>query len=199
MKPPSSNKEVITLSPDERESAVSTIVLSFARDPMARWSMPDAKVFLTYFPDVVRAFAGKAFENGTAYQVAGYRGAAIWQSPGNDMDHDAMGAVMQKALPQKKQDEAMGIIEQMEHFHPKEPHWYLPVIGIDPLYQGQGYGTALLQHALQICDAEGFPAYLESSNPANIPLYQRHGFSLIGEIQSGSSPVLYPMLREKKR
>ena len=28
-------------------------------------------------------------------------------------------------------------------------------------------------------------AYLESSNPRNIPLYERHGFEALGEIQVG--------------
>ena len=39
------------------------------------------------------------------------------------------------------------------------------------------------------------PAYLESSNPANVPLYQRHGFEVLGEIQVGSSPPVFPMYR----
>jgi hypothetical protein len=39
------------------------------------------------------------------------------------------------------------------------------------------------------------PAYLESSNPANVPLYERHGFRALGTIQAGSSPTIFPMLR----
>jgi ribosomal protein S18 acetylase RimI-like enzyme len=52
-----------------------------------------------------------------------------------------------------------------------------------------------MEHALSRCDAEGLPAYLESSNPRNIPLYQRHGFEILGKIQVGSSPPVVPMLR----
>lgn len=68
-------------------------------------------------------------------------------------------------------------------------------MGVDPALQGKGYGSALLNHALQQCDQEGCLAYLESSNPRNIPLYQRHGFRIIGEIQSGTSPTMAAMLR----
>jgi hypothetical protein len=39
---------------------------------------------------------------------------------------------------------------------------------------------------------------LESSNPANIPLYERHGFSVLGTIQVGSSPSVFPMLRSAR-
>lgn len=33
-------------------------------------------------------------------------------------------------------------------------------------------------------------AYLESSNPANVPLYEQHGFVVLGTIQVGSSPSI---------
>ena len=60
-------------------------------------------------------------------------------------------------------------------------------------------GSALLRYALEQCDRDGMPAYLESSNPRNIPLYQRHGFEIIGTIQAGSSPTVVPMLRRARR
>jgi ribosomal protein S18 acetylase RimI-like enzyme len=83
----------------------------------------------------------------------------------------------------------------MAGYHPAEPHWYLPLIGVDPTHQNRGYGSALLRHALLQCDRDHVAAYLESSNPANIPLYERHGFTVLGTIQVGSSPPITPMLR----
>jgi len=56
-------------------------------------------------------------------------------------------------------------------------------------------GSRLMKHALLRIDEAGLPAYLESSNPRNIPLYERHGFEVMGEIQVGSSPVVTPMIR----
>ena len=32
-----------------------------------------------------------------------------------------------------------------------------------------------------MCDEQGLPAYLESSNVLNVPLYQRHGFEVMAE------------------
>jgi len=86
----------------------------------------------------------------------------------------------------------------MGSYHPTEPHWYLPFIGVDPARQGNGHGSALMEHALTRCDREQKLAYLESSNPRNIPLYQRHGFEVLGTIQVGSSPPLAPMLRRPR-
>ena len=56
-------------------------------------------------------------------------------------------------------------------------------------------GSLLLKTALKRCDDDGVIAYLESSNPKNIPLYERHGFEVMGLIQPGDFPPLYPMLR----
>ena len=93
----------------------------------------------------------------------------------------------------------MQVFEQMGAYHPHEPCWFLPLIGVDPARQGQGYGSALLRHALEQCDRDNVPAYLESSNPRNVPLYERHGFQALGSIQFGSSPTLVPMLRRSHK
>ena len=43
------------------------------------------------------------------------------------------------------------------------------MIGVDPAKQGNGYGSALMKHALAQCDAEGKLAYLESVEPKKYP------------------------------
>jgi hypothetical protein len=55
-----------------------------------------------------------------------------------------------------------------------------------------------MEHALIACDRDHSPAYLESSNPKNVPLYERHGFELLGTIQVGASPPIFPMLRKSR-
>jgi ribosomal protein S18 acetylase RimI-like enzyme len=104
-------------------------------------------------------------------------------------------AIMQRSAPAERQAELSAVFERMGSYHPSEPHWYLPLIGVDPVHQRNGHGAALLRHALDRCDRDHALAYLESSNPANIPLYQRHGFEVLGTIQAGSSPRIVPMLR----
>ena len=70
----------------------------------------------------------------------------------------------------------------LEAVHPREPHWYLNVLGVDPPVQGQGIGSGLLAHWLAEVDrAAGF-AYLETDRPENRPFYERAGFSVLDEI-----------------
>jgi ribosomal protein S18 acetylase RimI-like enzyme len=187
--------ECTTISPADADSAIATIVLAFSTDPAARWTFPDAHDYLTYFPEIVRGLGGNAFARGTGYQVGGFAGAALWLPPDVHSDEEALGAVVQSSVAAERQAEVFAVFERMASYHPREPHWFLPLIAVDPRCQGQGYGSTLLRHTLAQCDRDHTPAYLESSNPANIPLYERHGFVALGTIQEGSSPTIVPMLR----
>jgi ribosomal protein S18 acetylase RimI-like enzyme len=87
------------------------------------------------------------------------------------------------------------VFEEMGRYHPLDPHWHLPLIGVEPSEHRRGLGSALLRHGLEICDEQRVPAYLESSNLENISLYQRHGFEILGIIEVDSCPPITPMLR----
>jgi ribosomal protein S18 acetylase RimI-like enzyme len=182
----------------DRKSVVDVITLGFSSDPMTRWTLPNVAQYLAVMPEVVDAFGGKAFELGSAYCVDDFSGAALWLPPGTEPDGERLSALIAQHATASVQKDASGVLEQMEAYHPHEPHWYLPLIAVDPACQGRGLGGALLKEALARCDADRLPAYLESSNPRNITLYQRHGFEILGRIQVGSSPVVTPMLRTSR-
>ena len=188
--------EVRSADASIQASAISTIVLGFAADPMTRWVWPDSSEYLRVMPRFVKAFGGRAFEHGTADITEGARAAALWLPPGVEPDDAEMDAVMAGALRPEIAEDVGAVVKGMAEYHPHEPHWYLPLIAADPNSIGQGLGAVLMKHALRRCDEQGIAAYLESSNPRNISLYERHGFKIIGKIQSGSSPVLTPMLRK---
>ena len=187
-----------TATPSDQDGAIGVLTLAFSSDPMARWSMSDPAKYLAVFPKLAKAFGGGAFEKGTAYIADRFTGAALWLPPGAKSDEEALKKIFDENTGNSIKEDMQVIFEQMEKFHPTEPHWFLPMIGVDPSQQGSGIGSALMTEALKAVDRDGVIAYLESSNPKNLTLYQRHGFEVIGEIQSGSSPVLRPMLRKAR-
>lgn len=191
--------EIKSADANNRASAISTIVLGFVADPMARWVWRESSVYLRVMPRFVDAFGGRAFEHGTADIAEGIRAAALWLPPGVEPDEAKMDAIMEESLRPEISEDVAAVVKGMAEHHPREPHWYLPLVAADPQWIGQGLGSLLMKHALRRCDEEGVAAYLESSNPRNISFYQRHGFKIIGQIQSGSSPVLTPMLRPASR
>ena len=182
-----------------KRQIVDCLTLAFSTDPVARWTYPNSQQYLEYFPNFVRLFGGKAFETETAYYINSFSAAALWLTPGTSPDEAALAALIQNTVSKNLQSEVFAFVEQMGKFHPTERHWYLPMIGVDPTQQNRGYGSMLMQHALAACDRDELPAYLESSNPRNITLYQRHGFEIVGTIQVGSSPPMFPMRREPRQ
>lgn len=180
------------------DAVVHVITLAFTADPITRWAIPDPHAYVSAMPDFVRAFGGHAFPNDTADWTADRCGAALWLPPGVEPDGERMMALLEVYGNRQALSDLHSIFEQMGRFHPTEPHWYLPLIGVDPACQGRGLGGALMRYATERCDRDGLPAYLESSNPRNISLYERHGFEVMGRIQAGSSPVMTPMYRKPR-
>lgn len=180
------------------EAAFATIVLAFASDPAARWTWPQADDFLRNMSLAARAFGGRSFALGTAFEIDHFAGVALWLPPGVAADEEGLAALFERTAPTSIQADLARVFEQMAGFHPQEPHWYLPLIGVDPARQGKRLGDKLMAHALARCDADRLPAYLESSNPRNIPFYERHGFVALGKIQLGSSSTIVPMLRRPR-
>jgi len=187
---------VRSASRDEERTVSALITLAFASDPMARWSLRDPQAYLAVMPELIRAFGAAAYDSDSAYVSEDGGGAAMWLPPGVEPDIETLDRLIRENADPAILSDVEGIFDAMARYHPQEPHWYLPLIGTDPMRQGQGIGSALMKHALARCDRDGVAAYLESSNPLNIPLYRRHGFDILGTIQIGSSPVLTPMLRQ---
>ncbi|QEC47183.1 GNAT family N-acetyltransferase [Baekduia soli] len=85
---------------------------------------------------------------------------------------------------------------QVEARHPVERHLYLAVLGVDPVRQGQGLGSALIRPGLELADREGLPAYLETGRERNLAFYGRHGFSVVGELDLPKGPRVWFLWRE---
>jgi ribosomal protein S18 acetylase RimI-like enzyme len=55
------------------------------------------------------------------------------------------------------------------------------MIGVDPLFQKQGFGRKMIEAKLLEFDIEEMSCYLETSKHKNISYYERFGFSRINE------------------
>ena len=197
------NPNVMTLaqpglveSVSHEASMVATVTMAFSTDPVARWFYPKAADYFRWFPGFVRAFAGRSIDDRTAVATTNYSGVALWLGPGAHPDDDALVKLVEDSLPTERRSAMFELFEKMGDGHPVEDHWYLPMIGVDSSRQNAGIGTGLMKIALERSDREALPAYLESSNPRNISLYQRCGFEALGEIRAGGSPPLVRMLRQ---
>ncbi len=189
--------EIVTAQEENRERVIQAIILGFSADPLTRWFWPEAATYLQSGPGF-DAFSGRAIDSGSAYTTGNYEGVAMWLPPGVEPDEERFIAHIQETIAEDTREDVFSVLEAMEEYHPEEPCWYLPIIAVDPAYQGQGLGSQLMKHALHRIDEDGLPAYLESSNPRNMSLYERHGFEVMGQIQIGTSPPIHPMIRSAR-
>ena len=63
----------------------------------------------------------------------------------------------------------------------KGPYYLCDMIGVDPLFQKQGFGRKMMEAKLLEFDREEMSCYLETSKRANFPYYVRFGFSQINK------------------
>lgn len=189
---------VVVATRRDEDAVVSVITLAFANDPVCRRLYPHPSDYTKHFPEFVRLYGGQAFDNGCAHYVEGGMAAALWLPPGTHPDSDGIDALMERTVPDDARPELFEVYATMKRHHPVEPHWFLPLIGADPFCQGQGLGKSLMAFGVAACDRDGKLAYLDSSHPRNIPLYERFGFELVGKIEIGQHPPVFPMLRQPR-
>jgi GNAT superfamily N-acetyltransferase len=195
---PASAIDIRTVERSEAQAALDILTLAFVADPIFRYFWPRASDYLQSVPRFAMARGERGFDHGTVTMTADGGAAAMWLPPGvepaeqppqpQDGTVDAEAAAVRAELR-----------AQIALHHPTAPHWYLWMLGADPSRQGQGLGAALLKHTLRRCDDEGAIAYLESSNPRNVSLYQRHGFEPLAVIRVRDVPPITPMLRPARR
>jgi GNAT superfamily N-acetyltransferase len=190
---------------DIREAS-RTLARAFQEDPVMTWMLPEAAVRAKKLPRLfallmrhhhLKTGGSEVAPNGNAIGAA-----ALWDPPGRwkhsrGEELRALPALILAFGP--RLGAGRDVVELMAEVHPEEPHWYLAVIGSDPTVRGGGFGHALMSSRLDRCDGEHAPAYLESSNPDNVPYYMRFGFEVTGEIKlPDGGPSLWPMWRRPR-
>ncbi|SDL95964.1 GNAT family N-acetyltransferase [Streptomyces wuyuanensis] len=183
----------------DREAVVRLLDEAFMHDPVSSWVFPDEAhrrrvhgVFLGVFLDIALT-EGRVdmTEDGTA--------AALWlqvpaQAP--EEEDDTPARMREIADPDNERAELVGRLTGAVHPQGRA-HEYLLLIAVSPERQGEGLGTALLAPALERCDREGVPAYLEASSARSGRLYERLGFAFTDRtVQLPDGPLMWPMWRE---
>lgn len=176
---------------------------AFHDDPAMTWLFgrrDDAR--LRRLRRFMRLEARRHHRHGGLVLTAGaHAGAALWDPPGTWRttwrDVARAAPVLVPAIGPRLPRALRGL-ELMDRAHPREPHWYLAVLGTDPPHQGRGVGAALIDPVVVRCDREGLGAYLESSKPDNVPYYERFGFRVTGQIDLPDGPPLWPMWRDPR-
>lgn len=187
---------------DDVDLVASIAAAGFYDDPVMSWVFPDPALRLEQLRYSFVGLARDFLPDRGTVELLDDACVTLWRRPG--FAHDSKDRGGGDDLPPPPVPFTADILERfdildatMSAAHPHEAHWYLNVISTHPERQGGGLGARSLQSVLAVCDADGVPAYLESSNRRNMTLYRRHGFVQTGELPLGDDgPSLYPMWRD---
>jgi ribosomal protein S18 acetylase RimI-like enzyme len=189
--------------PEDLDTLTEVLCRAFDTDPVMNWFVrPDSgreAAFRRFFELALRRLT---MPHGEVYTTSGRDATACWTPPGRGagslLDQVLMLAEYVRICGPRRFPGVMRALAPIEARHPRHPHFYLFLLGVLPGSQGRGLGSALLQKVLERCDREAIPAYLENSNPRNLPLYQRHGFRVTAECPLGGAggPSLWLMWRD---
>ena len=187
--------------PTDAQLVGSIIGQAFADDPLTCWILEKPAVITR----MMTRLASRIYvPNGFCEYLDNEMGATMWMPPGAKGKLGVMQQLMVMAdLIVSGVAGAAGrsaAFEKAIHqVKPREPHFYLFTIGVLPGGQGKGLGGTLLRSGLEQVDRASMPAYLESSKPENVPIYQRYGFEVMDAppLPDGCPPVI-PMWRPVK-
>jgi ribosomal protein S18 acetylase RimI-like enzyme len=201
---PGSPTHVGRLRRDQLRPVAGVLAAAFHDDPLFGWFFPDAAARPVLASMWMRTSAEASLAAGHAFVATAdgaVVGAALWAPPEVDLFGDGgfvpLWHLLVGANPSRVGEVAEGL-GLLGGAHPHdEPHFYLNTIGVAPDRRGRGEGRALIEPVLEQADREGFPCYLESSNPRNVSFYERLGFRVLDEIRlPGASSAVRPMWRD---
>jgi ribosomal protein S18 acetylase RimI-like enzyme len=187
------------------DEAARVLAAAFATDPMFVWMSGRETVtadrLLPAFSAMINAELRRAEPlvdmAPTGGCVTVWHGIDQWKSSAIETIRTAPGFIRSFGL--RRVPPLIRTLTALDKAHPSAPHYHLGFIGTDPSRQGTGLGSATLTPMLERIDAEGVPAYLESSNPANEAFYGRHGFVVTERVELPSgAPPMSAMWREPR-
>ena len=184
--------------PEDVEPAIACAAAAFAHDPLMRF-------FFSTSPSGVQAASARFFSIlmrarlalGMPAVVARRGEEVVGLTMGYDSappewpdEYDREWGAFEAGIP--------GVVERFdayervaERFRPEVPHYYLGVIGVDPVLKGTGLGKALLRQfcASSAADERSAGVYLETGSADSLAFYLRNGFELRGEDDLGGTPL----------
>lgn len=197
--PVSQRHQVRKATSPEIPEIATALASAFFDDPVFTWWIPDDDRRRATLPPFFELSTATFLAHDEVHVNGDLGGVAVWGPPANPTgieDEEEYGRRVEQIVADVDLPRVYEIVTTLEEHHPREPHYYLQWAGVVPDRQGQGIGSALLTPVLQRCDRDGMPAYTEATSLRNRRLYERHGFTFVGDIAPADGPPLYRMWRE---
>ena len=187
--------------PDDTVEIARTLGEAFFLDPVWGWAFADPTQRKIQHEAWFRLLIRSALPHQWVWTTPAYEAVSVWVPPGcpelSESDEAQLGPMLQELLGTRAQL-VMEVFDRFEAAHPRsQDHYYLSLLGTHTDHRGSGFGMGLLADNLARLDAARMPAYLESTNPANLRRYESVGFAVCGEFDlPDGGPTVTTMWRE---
>lgn len=187
-------------------AAVEVLTRAFAEDPGLLFVLPDPRDRAWLTPRLAEAALRYTMRCGAPLVTEGsVRGVALWFPPDapepTPLDFAETGiAAVPALIGEAAWTRFARLIAHIDALHPAhapEPHWYLAMLGVDPAWQRQGIGAALMAPVFAQADRAGACCYLEAPTAGNARYYTNRGFQVIGETNVPESNVHIWLMRRE--
>ncbi|HEY7136594.1 MAG TPA: GNAT family N-acetyltransferase [Acidimicrobiia bacterium] len=198
---------IAPLEPSRLRAAAAMLARSFDDDPVSLYLFPGARRRRWSLRSFMEAAVRDALHHGEVWAATDgsrVQGIAAWlpegaYPPSTRRQARQFGAVVVSLLTPSTVPRGARLVAQTQSAHPKDPHWYLAVLGVEPADQGRGLGRRLLEPVLERLDREERAAYLETSKERNVTWYGRERFELTRTLDVWpGGPPMWTMWRAAK-
>lgn len=177
------------------QRAAELLARAFHDQPFGRFWEPDPERRMRVLRERFLRFVRYCYSCGEAYITADELvGVALWMPPNatritveqeREFGLDQLPEILgEKAFARYRP--LRDLLDELHDCDMRGPHWYLPIIGVEPSRQVTGIGSALLRPGLARADEWGLACYLDTGQPRNVRFYERQGFKIL---EQGVEPV----------
>lgn len=187
--------------PEDRSRARETLTEAFRDDPLmmrtlgpADGTPAEALSCLRSFQEVLLDIC---LDHGQVWVSRECEAVACWTTPDNDNAREAFAQAGSTLEGLGGRDPALQAAADRfyDGQRPDRPVWFLAAVATVPGRQRQGLGTEVLMPGLEQAASSSTDAYLETSNPANVPFYRRLGFTVVAQEAAAPGVALTAMRR----
>ncbi|WP_206078003.1 GNAT family N-acetyltransferase [Prauserella endophytica] len=172
-------------NPADIDPATETLCAAFADYPFTRHTIA-ADDHLDRLARMQRLFLSRiGLPHGRVWVSDDAGAVAVWTTPAST----GIGRVFTELAPElaaiagDRAAIAAATEAALAPHRPTTPSWFLGTVGVRPDRQGRGLGRAVIEPGLRAAEAEGVPAFLETSLEGNVTLYRKLGFEVVAEIE----------------
>jgi ribosomal protein S18 acetylase RimI-like enzyme len=187
----------------EREvSSLSEMLAhAYVADPVSRWLIPGDEQWTRFAHKYFSFLIRNAANDGVLFANEDSTAAALWKRP-NPAQPGRIGKALyglrMLSLLRARSARGMRLGRLLEEAHPTEPHWFLQFVGVEAHHRERGLASSVLRPVLERCDEERQAAYVETSNPANAPIFRHYGFEVYKTIDLAPGPIIRCMRRQPR-